>query len=53
VGLETAPLVPGQKTVQSNQDQGENDKDNNPDFRSLDKVLANVVNDGRVHIITK
>jgi hypothetical protein len=53
MALHASPFVPSQKTVETNEDESEDDKEDNADFGSFDQVAADVVDYGRVETVAK
>lgn len=49
----TSPLVPNKETIESNEEEGEDNKDDDSKFICFDQVASGVVNNGGVEVITK
>jgi hypothetical protein len=53
VVLETAPLVPFESAVGTDEEDDENDEEDRGNLRQLDNVVTEVVNDGGVNLIAE
>lgn len=53
VGLHATPFVPGQKTVEGDEDQSKDKEQNNANPSGLNQVLSDIINDGHVHIVAE
>ena len=51
--LHTSPLVPNKKTIESNEEESEDNKDDDSNFSCFGQVTSNIVNNGGVEVITK
>ena len=53
ISLHTSPLVPNEKTIESNEEESEDNKDDDSNFSCFDQVTSNFVNNGGIELITK
>lgn len=53
VFLHATPLVPCEKTVESNKEQSKENENDNSDFCGFDKVVSNIIDDGGIELIAK
>lgn len=51
--LHAAPLVPGQETIETNEDERDNNEDYDADLERLEDILSDVIDDGHVQAVTK
>ena len=51
--LHATPLVPCEKTVETNKEQSKQNQNDNSNFCSLDKVASNIIDDGGIELITE
>ena len=51
--LHTSPLVPNKETMESNEEESEDNKDDDSNFSCFDQVTSNVVDKGGVELITE
>jgi hypothetical protein len=53
MGLHATPLVPLQEAVKADQKKHKKNKNQGPDLGDLDEVLAKIVHDGGIHLVTE
>jgi len=53
VSLHTAPFVPCQKAVETDEEKGEENNDDNSNLGNFYKVPCNVINDGQINVTAK
>ena len=53
VSLHAAPFVPCQKAVETDEEKGEENNEDNSNLGNFYKVTSDVVNDGQINIVAK
>ena len=51
--LHAMPLVPSEKTVESNKEQSKEDKNDHSNFCGLDEVVSNIIDNGGIELIAE